>query len=126
MLELILIAALAILAFLHVRLQRKQRVLRHIFIEHSDWCAEKIRDVSQSAIEQITLLHSERSESQGSRRDPSDFLGDVRKNILDATRATTEQIDRLQRRLRRNGMPPLSYADLDATAFNPTLQRLIR
>lgn len=126
MLEFLLAAALAILAYLHIRLHRKQRVLRHFFIEHSDWCANKIRDVSQSAIEQITFIHSELAEARGDQRDPADFLGEVRNDILDATRVTTEQIDRMQRRLSRNGMPPLSYADLDATAFNPTLQRLIR
>ncbi|MBH1944989.1 hypothetical protein I5L01_12235 [Erythrobacter sp. YJ-T3-07] len=126
MLELLLAAVLAILAYQHVRLRRKHRVLRHFFIEHSDWCANKIRDVSQSAIEQITQTHWERAETRGDQCNPSDFLGEVRNDILDATRVTTKQIDRVQSRLIRNGMPPLNYADLDATAFNPTLQRLIR
>lgn len=126
MFELLLVAALAILAYRHIRLYQKQRVLRHFFIEHSDWCATKIRDVSQSAIEQICLIHCERAESRGLRCDPSDYLGEVRNDILDATKKTTEQIDYMQRRLSRNGVPPLGYADLDATAFNPSLQRLIR
>ena len=126
MLELLLAAALAILAYLHIRLHEKQRLLRHLFIEHSDWCASKIRDLSQSAIEQITVIHWELAEARSDQSDPSDFLGEVRNDILDATRVTNEQIDRVQRRLIQNGMPPLSYADLDATAFNPKLMRLIR
>ena len=126
-LEIILIAALTLCVCLLIwinhkiaRLRQKHLILRHIFISSSDWSANKIEEVANDAVVQICDLVCQFDPS----RTFEEARGEVRNNILDASKEWAAQIDALQSRLERNGLRRLGGTDLDVPPFRSDIKIL--
>lgn len=116
----LLICALVAALWGLIRLYRKHLILRHLFIEYSDWCADKIDAMTGSAVFKIVELQQELVESAGYEPiTTEEARGAVPFAILEAKPEWQKKIGQLQARLARNGMKPLDLVDLDGPMLNP-------
>ena len=114
------IAEFATLAAL-VRIYRKQMIVRHLFIQFSDWTARKIDEMTEGASWEITELQKAVSEERGYPIADDKARDSIPYVILHAKAEWQDQADYFQAMLRRNGMPPLTEFDLDTLVLNPKI-----
>lgn len=120
-LDIFLSVALALVIALLFRMYRKQLILRHLFIQSSDWCARKIDEMVESASYAVMESEMARAAESG-RMVPEDRARDaIPYVILNAKKEWLEQKDTYQARLRRNGISPLDIDDLDNLIIQPGL-----
>jgi len=110
--------ALASSVALLFRTHRKLLILRHLFVLSSDWCANKIGDLADTATDSIIQQAQWARELQG-RQMPEDeartLVPDV---ILEAKQNWTIQKEAFQADLARNGIVPLGQSDIDDFIWN--------
>lgn len=104
-----------------VRLYRKQLIIRHLFIRSSDWYANKIDEMTESASWTIIEQAQEAAKRNGLTLTDDDARGYIPIAILDARKEWEEQTDELQTTLKLNGLSPLGVFDLDSLIWNPGL-----
>ena len=117
-LEVTLAVALVAAIWLAIRLYRKHLVVRHLFIESSDWSARKIDEVVESASCEIIDLHSAWGAERGQSLTEEELQSVLPDAVVHAKRDWQKQVDALQLRLARNGIRPLRDGDYDLI-FSP-------
>ena len=126
MLEILLAILLVIVSYQLFKAKKRERILRHVFASHAEWCRHHIADVRASAIDNVATLVAQRWQSEGDTAfNREDCVGEVYNNILDAHDALSEQQVKAQQSLAKYGITPLEWSDFDATIFNPKLHRLL-
>jgi len=126
MLEILLASLLAIAGHRLFKARRRERVLRHVFASHAEWCRHHIADVRASAIDNVvTEVALRRQDESKSAYEWEDCIGAVRNDILDANEALSAQQRKVQSILVKHRIPPLDWSDYDATVFDPKLQRVL-
>ena len=106
-LEVALAVALASAIWIAIRLYRKHLVVRHLFIQSSDWCARKIDEVVESASCEIIDLHSARGAEHGQSLTEEELQSVLPDAVVNAKRDWQKQVDALQLRLRPVQLAPL-------------------
>lgn len=104
-----------------MRSYRKQMILRHLFIQFTDWTAEKIDQMIGAAEGQAIKADRREAELEGRQPDEERALGAIFYDIADAKKDWGSRIDELQSRLRRNGLRPLDLDDKDIPLLSPGL-----
>lgn len=105
--EIALSGALALMIYLLVRSHRKTLILRHIFMQSSDWCADKINELVDDASNAIVELETALAKEKG-RIITNDRAGDaIPFIILHAKREWKAQKDEFQETLVLNGIRSL-------------------
>lgn len=104
-----------------VRLYRKHMIVRHLFIQFSDWAARKIDEMIESASWEIIEQQKVACLERGHSITDEDARGSIPYVILNAKGEWEDQADYFQAMLKHNGMAPLGEFDLDAPVFNPSL-----
>lgn len=126
MLEILLASLLVIVSYKLFKAKKRERILRHVFASHAEWCRHHIADVRASAIDNVATLVAQRWRRDGDTAfNRDDCAGEVYNDILDANDALSAQQLKTQQSLAKYGIPPLEWSDLDATIFNPKLHRLL-
>lgn len=118
-LEITLGTGCVIFAWLWASSIRKRMIVRHLFIQFTDWSALKIDEMTEAANWQA--IEADRQLAQCSGRDPSErrAIGAVAHDITAAKGQWQSRIDNLQTRLSRNGMRPLDLDDKDIPILSP-------
>ena len=111
--------ALTLVTLILVRVYRKQRILRHIFITSSDWCGEKIDEMVQSASYEIVESETAKACHNGRQIDERRAREAIPDVISDAMKEWRQQKNGFQAQLVRNGISQLNLDDLDLFAFTP-------
>lgn len=104
MIEFLLLTALGLALWRIVVLNRRLSIVRHLFIQSSDWNGTKIAELRDATIGIAANVGSLSLE---------DAEGEVWHSVLEAPEHWGEQVDQFQRKLKLNGMEPLGYGDLD-------------
>lgn len=120
-LEWTLAGACLLLVSLLVRAYRKQMILRHLFIQFTDWTAAKIDEMIVAAEGQAIKAGQREAELEGRKPDDARSLGAIYYDIAGAKEDWGRRIDDLQSRLRRNGLRPLDLDDKDIPLLSPGL-----
>ncbi len=118
-LEWALAGACSLLVWLLVRSYRKQMILRHLFIQFTDWTAAKIDRIVIAAEAQAIKADHREAQMEGRKPDDEGALGFVGWEIVSAKADWGREVDDLQSRLRRNGMRPLDLDDKDIPLLSP-------
>jgi hypothetical protein len=99
--------AVVTLCYCTYRLLVRELVLRHIFIQSSDWCAYKIDKLVERAdytiIEEVRHRYPEYTDERARMHVPTE--------ITNAKADWEKQCDEFQKKLAANGMAPLSKDD---------------
>lgn len=112
-LEVALIVAEVITLGALVRIYRKHMIVRHLFIQSSDWCARKIIEVAETACWRIMDDVKQSAKANGTELTDDEARDTVPYVILDAKKAWEAQADHFQATLKRNGISQLGAFDLD-------------
>lgn len=123
-LEIGLSVALGIALWQLVRVYRRQVLLRHLFIQSSDWCARKIMEMGEAAKQSLSDALIEQAKMEGRRLSHSEAVEFVPCSILNAKQEWNAQADYFQATLKLNGITALGGADLDSRSWNPLLYGL--
>jgi hypothetical protein len=101
-------------------------ILRHLFIQFTDWTAEKIDRIIVAA--EAQAIKGEHREAQLEQRKPDEegALGFVGWEIASAKADWGREVDELQSRLRRNGLRPLNLDDKDIPLLSPGISGIRR
>ena len=127
MLEILLASLLVIVSYQLFKAKKRERILRHVFASHAEWCRHHIADIRTSAIDNVATLVAQRWRREGDTAfNREDCVGEVYNDILDANDALSAQQVKAQQSLEKYGIPPLEFSDFDATIFNPKLHRLLK
>lgn len=116
-LEGVLSVALACTLALLVRSYRRQRIIRHLFIQSNDWSARRFEEMAEMAV--ITVASLLRTED-GFADDTEKMAHAYRTLpfcIIDAERDWSKQTNNFQATLRHNGIRPLDLSDKDDLIF---------
>ena len=113
MLEVLLVVMLLAAFFTIFRLYQRQLILRHKFIESSDWCARKIVKMAADATDCIVDMAVDQSKLYGEMITREEAEGDVPNTILLAVSEWVKQKEAFQSCLSRNGIEPLGIDDWD-------------
>jgi len=126
MLEILLASLLVIVSYQLFKAKKRERILRHVFVSHAEWCRHHIANVRASAIANVTTMATRQWRHQGKTAfEQKDALGEVYNDILGANDALSAQQLKAQQSLAKYDIPPLEWSDFDATIFNPKLHRLL-
>jgi len=123
-LEIVLSVAEAVTLAALVRIYHKHMIVRHLFIRFSDWCGQKIGEMTESASWEIMDQAKAIAATRGHRitdDQARDCIPDV---ISDAKGEWQDQVDYFQAMLKRNGMARLDLSDLDGLVLNPRMAGL--
>ena len=113
MLEVLLVVMLLAALFAAFRLYQRQLILRHKFIQLSDWCASKIVQMAADATDCIVGMAVDQSKLYGEMITTEEAEGYVPDTILLAVSEWVKQKEDFQSCLSRNGIEPLGADDMD-------------
>ena len=104
-----------------LRIYRKHMIVRHLFIRFSDWTAQKIDEMSESASWEIMDRQKTVYQEQGHPITDDEARDWVPDTITHAKREWGDHVDHFQATLKHNGMSPLDDFDLSTPILNPKL-----
>ena len=111
-LEIALIIALTFLTIAFAYVIKQWLILRYVFFTSSDWCADKINEISEDATDKIIELVTQIYEIKHQRNiEHSEAIRYVSTSIVNANKDWFTQKEKFQNRLEKNGQPRLSYDD---------------
>ncbi len=112
LLEITLIVLVALLSISFFYVLKQWLILRYVFFTSSDWCADKIKEISEDATESIVELVKQIYELKNTKNiEHDEAIKYVSTSILNANQDWFAQKEKFQTRLERNGQPRLSYDD---------------
>ena len=109
----ILLGIIAVCVWQLIRIYRQVRIIRHLFIESSDWAARTIEEIVESSSFEICEAAVQAAKVRGTDitwDDARDYIPDV---VSTAKLNWTNQKDRFQAMLAANHIRPLDERDLD-------------
>ena len=112
-LEVTLGILLCVQMYVAFRLRQKQIILRHLFMQSSEWYASKIAEMTESASYWISFLAEENAKSRGSLITDEEADGYIPYKISLAVGECEKQKQAFQTCLSRNGIQPLGAEDMD-------------
>ena len=111
-LEITLIAIIIVLAFAFLYVLKQWLILRYVFFTSSDWCADKITEICEDAIEKITDLSNQIYELKyGKEIDKAEALKFVSTSIINGNKDWFIQKEKFQNKIEKNGQPRLGLDD---------------
>jgi hypothetical protein len=122
----LLLVIIALGAWQLLRLHRQMRIIRHLFIESSDWAARTIDEIVESASFEICEAAVQAAKARGSDMTLEDARGYIPDLVSTAKANWINQKERFQAMLSANHIRPLEQADLDdlILADPPWLKRV--
>lgn len=82
MIESVLVFIIVVLVYQLFKAREREEVVSYIFIGHAQWCWDKLNNLSETSIGQITQLQSEVLRARGTAKSPEQCLADVHPDIL--------------------------------------------
>jgi hypothetical protein len=111
-LEITLIVVLTLLSISFFYVLKQWLILRYVFFTSSDWCADKIKEISEDATERIVELVRQLYELKNDKNiEHDEAIKYVSTSIVNANKDWFTQKEKFQTRLEKNGQPRLSYDD---------------
>lgn len=112
LLEIALIIALALIIIFLFYVLKQWLILRYVFFTSSDWCADKINEISEDATQKIVEVVSQLYELKYDKKiEQDEALSYVSSSIKNASYDWFIQKEKFQNRLEKNGQPRLSHDD---------------
>lgn len=109
----LLLVIVALGAWQLVRLRRQMRIVRHLFIESSDWAARTIDEIVESASFAICEAAVQAAKARGTDMTLEDARGYIPDVVSTAKVNWINQKERFQAMLSANHIRPLAQGDLD-------------
>jgi len=109
----LLLVIMALGAWQLIRVRRQMRIIRHLFIESSDWAARTIDEIVESASFAICEAAVQAAKARGTDMELDDARGYVPEVVSTAKVNWIKQKERFQAMLSANHIRPLDQADLD-------------